>query len=78
MLMVAMSNDAIKQAIIKLISENYGEKVGKVFSDTSSREIFPIFIHNSFLLLRDLVGKEKAKQQLDSILNRYDVVIPYE
>ena len=72
------THEPIKIAITMLISQHYGEKVGSFFSDTYAQEIFPIFLHNSFLLLQDLVGKEKAREQLDLLLSRYNIVIPYE
>ena len=72
------TNDSIKRAILALISNDYGEKVGKVFAETTVQDTFPIFLHNSYLLLRDLVGKNKARVQIDSVLDRFNLVVPYE
>ena len=70
--------DTVKKDIVVLLSQNYGEEVGKFFFDTNNGEIFSIFLHNSFLVLKELMGEQKAKEQLDFILKKYQVVQKYE
>lgn len=72
------THDSVKRSILSLIAQDYGEKVGAVFAEATLQDTFPIFLHNTFLLLRDLVGKAKAREQIDSVLDRYNIVVPYE
>lgn len=72
--------DIIKEEIITLIFQNYGEKIATYFETAYGREIFGIFLHQAFLLLKDLTGKEKAKADIDRILIKYKIFLysPYE
>jgi hypothetical protein len=72
------SVDPVETDIVKLLAQNYGEEVGKFFFDTNTGEIFPIFLHNAFLVLKELMGAIKAREQLDLILIRHSVVQKYE
>ena len=64
--------------IVKLLAQNYGSDVGKFFYDTNTGEIFPVFLHNAFLVLKESMGSQKAREQLDTILVKHNVVQKYE
>lgn len=67
-----------KLAILSLLAQNYGDRVGKSFSDMYSKETFPIFLHHSYIVLKDFIGVQKAKEQLDTVLTKYNSYMPYE
>ena len=74
-----MSNkDVVREEIEGVISQNFGDKVGRIFSDAYDKEIMPIFLHNAFLLLKDLLGVDKARETLNSILTKHDAFVAYE
>lgn len=70
--------DPVEKDITVLLSQNYGNDVGKFFYDTNVGEIFPIFLHNAFLVLKELMGEQKAREQLDLILNRHSIKQKYD
>ncbi len=72
------NSEPIRREIMTLIIQNCGQHVGKFFSDTYAREILPIFLHHSFLVLKEITGVQKAREQLSNILRRYSVTVPYE
>lgn len=65
----------IKHEIIELLLRNYGERIANYFENAYGEEIFGIFLHQAFLVLKDLVGKEKAKAEIDRILNKYKIYL---
>lgn len=71
-------SEPVRGEISSLIVQTCGEKVGHFFSDTYANEILPIFLHNSFLVLKEMTGEQKAREQLNNILRRYSVTVPYE
>ena len=68
----------VETDVVRLLAQNYGEDVGKFFYNTNVGEIFPIFLHNAYLVLKELMGEQKAREQIDSILVRHSVVQKYE
>ena len=64
-----------KNEIVELLSEIYGGNVGGFFHNTHSGEAIPIFVHNSYVLLKQNLGAYKATEQLDQILSKHGVSI---
>jgi hypothetical protein len=69
--------DPVRGEIIGLVTQYCGENAGKFFADHYLRETMPVFLNRSFRILKELAGPQKAHEQLDSILHRYSVRIPY-
>ena len=70
--------DPVRVETISLVSQVCGEQVGKFFATTYESEILPIFLHHSFLVLKELTGEEKAREQINSILQKYSVTVSYD
>lgn len=70
--------EPIRMEIMTLVSQNCGQQVGLFFSNTYAREILPIFLHHSFLLLKEMAGEQKARELVSNILRKYSVTVPYE
>jgi hypothetical protein len=70
--------EPVRKEIVSLLSQNYGEKFAGYFEKTYGHEIFPIFTHNCFVVLKDLVGIEKAREELNRVLVKYNVGVSYE
>jgi len=64
-----------KQEIFTLLCQIYGEMVGNFFLSTHSAEVIPVFVHNSFELLKQNLGEYKASEQLDRILSKHGVSV---
>lgn len=72
------NTEPIRIDIMTLVAQHCGKEVGKFFSNTYAREILPIFLHHSFLVLKEMAGEQKAREQLSNILRKYSVTVPYE
>lgn len=70
--------DPVRSEVTALVFQNCGEQVGKFFSNTYQTEILPIFLHHSFLVLKELIGESKAREQLDGILRKHTLEVSYE
>jgi hypothetical protein len=70
--------DTVREEINVLISQTCGEQVANFFDNTYAGETLPIFLHHSFLVLKELSGEQKAREQLNNVLRKYSVVVPYE
>lgn len=68
-------SEAAKQDIIVVISETYGVKVGSFFESSHANEVLPVFVHNSFTILEQNMGKWKANEELDAILSKHGVSV---
>lgn len=72
------NTEPIRTEITTLVTQNCGQQVGKFFTTTYAGEILPIFLHHSFLVLKEMAGEQKAREQLSNILRKYSVTVPYE
>lgn len=72
------NTEPIRVEIMALIAQNCGQQIGKFFSNTYAREILPIFLHHSFLVLKEMTGETKARELVSNILRKYSVTVPYE
>jgi len=70
--------DPVKAEIGSIIAQNCGKQVGDFFNQTYEVETLPIFLHHSFLVLKEMIGEQKAREQLTNVLRKYSVVVPYE
>ncbi len=61
----------VKQEIIVLISQNFGERLGKTFEEINTDQTLPIFVNCAMSILEDYLGKNKAKGELQAILQRH-------
>jgi hypothetical protein len=69
----------VKQDIMALLYQTYGDKVGSLFQTMRGNEVLPIFVQNSYIILKQNLGKYKAAEQLDFVLSKYGVsVASYE
>lgn len=75
---VMEKNNVVRGDITLLITQVCGGQIGKFFSTTYSKETLPIFLHHSFLVLKEMVGAQKAREQLNTILRKNAVIVPYE
>ena len=69
---------AIRQDITMIISRNLGGDVGKFFLTAYEEDTVPILLHHSFVILKELLGENKAREQLDLILKKYTLSIKYD
>lgn len=67
--------ETAKTDIVGLLSEIYGQKVGSFFLSTHGKEPIPVFVHNSYILLKQNMGAYKATEELDRILSKQGVSI---
>ena len=67
------STEATKHEIVYVLSAIYGEKVGTFFESTHGTEVLPVFIHNSFTILKQNMGYWKASEQFDEILSKHGI-----
>lgn len=72
------NTEPIRKDIMTLIIQNCGQQIGQFFSNTYGREILPIFLHHSFLVLKEMTGEQKAREQVSNVLRKYSVTVPYE
>ena len=76
-----MENSSVeiaKKDIIVLLSDNYGEKFAEFVAKTYSTEGFPIFTHDCFVVLRDLIGVDRAREEMNKVLEKHKVSVTYE
>ncbi len=71
-------SDPVKGEICSIISQNCGADVGKFFRITYEMETLPIFLHHSYLVLKEMIGEQKSKEQINNVMRKYSVVVPYE
>ena len=57
-----------KEEIISFLAQNFGIATAKTFHDFYADETLPIFIDAALHVLEDYVGRDKARQQINSIL----------
>lgn len=72
------NTEPIRLEITSLVAQNCGQQVGRFFSNTYAGEILPIFLHHSFLVLKEMIGGQKARELISNILRKYSVTVPYE
>ena len=72
------NTEPVRLEVTALIAQTCGQQVGKFFTNTYSGEILPIFLHHSFLVLKEMTGIQKAREQLSNILRKYALTVPYE
>ena len=65
----------VKTEIMGILYLTYGEKVGNLFQSKSGNEVLPIFVQNSYLILKQNMGKYKASEQLDNVLSKYGISV---
>lgn len=71
-------SEPVRGEITSLVAQTCGTQVGKFFTNTYATEILPIFLHHSFLVLKEMSGEQKAREQLSNVLRKYNVTVPYE
>jgi len=67
--------ELVKHDIMIILYQTYGDKVGDLFQSTRANEVLPIFVQNSYTILKQNMGKFKAAEQLDIILSKYGVSV---
>lgn len=68
----------VRADITSLVAQTCGRQIAAFFSTTYSSETLPIFLHHSFLVLKEMTGAQKAREQLNAILRKYGIIVPYE
>jgi hypothetical protein len=69
------SSEPAKLEVVMLLCEMYGDAVGKVFQATHAQEVIPVFVHSSYMLLKQNMGGYKAGERLDKILSKHGIAI---
>lgn len=72
------NTEPVRLEITALIAQNCGQQVSKFFTNTYAGEILPIFLHHSFLVLKEMTGVQKAREHLSNVLRKYSLTVPYE
>lgn len=67
--------ELVKHDIMIILYQTYGEKVGSFFQSTRGNDVLPIFVQNSYVILKQNLGKFKAAEQLDIVLSKYGVSV---
>jgi hypothetical protein len=67
--------ELVKRDIMNILFQTYGDKVGDVFFKNRGNEILPIFVQDSYGMLKQNMGKYKAAEQLDTVLSKYGVSV---
>lgn len=67
--------EPVKRDIMNILFQTYGDKVGNVFFTNRGNEILPIFVQDSYGMLKQNMGKYKAAEQLDNVLSKYGVSV---
>lgn len=57
----------VKQAIVVLVESYLGAPTAKTFSDFYRDETLPIYTDGALKILEDIVGREKARTQIQAI-----------
>ena len=65
----------VKDEITILVYQTYGGSVGMMFKQSHETEVMPIFVQNSYIVLKQNMGKYKASEQLDKILSKYGISV---
>ena len=65
----------VKHDIMIILFQTYGEKVGNLFQSNRGNEVLPIFVQNSYFILKQNMGKFKAAEELDIILSKYGISV---
>jgi hypothetical protein len=65
----------VKHDIMIILFQTYGEKVGNLFQDNKGNDVLPIFVQNSYFILKQNMGKYKAAEQLDIVLSKYGISV---
>lgn len=60
-----------KQDVLKLITENFGQVTAQTFDNFYGDETLPIFFDAALNILKDLIGKTKTQEILDTILTKH-------
>lgn len=69
------SSAQVKHDILQVLYQTYGEKVGTLFQSNKGNDVLPIFVQNSYFILKQNMGKYKASEQLDQILSKYGISV---
>ena len=64
---------SVKDQVFSLLSQNLGERTATSFREYYIDATLPIFLESSLKVLTDLMGKEKAKDQLNHILKFHEL-----
>ena len=65
----------VKREIMNILSQTYGDSVGDLFQANRGNEVLPIFVENSYEILKQNMGKYKAAEELDNILSKYGISV---
>jgi hypothetical protein len=68
-------SEQVKHDILGILFQTYGEKVGTLFQSNKGNDVLPIFVQNSYYILKQNMGKYKAAEQLDLVLSKYGVSV---
>lgn len=69
------NSDQVKHDILQVVYQTYGEKVGMTFQSNKGKDVLPIFVQDSYFILKQNMGKYKASEQLDLILSKYGISV---
>jgi hypothetical protein len=67
--------ELVKRDIMNILFQTYGDTVGNAFFNNRGKEILPIFVQDSYGMLKQNMGKYKAAEQLDTVLSKYGVSV---
>lgn len=69
------NSSQVKHDILAILIQTYGEKVGTLFQSNKGNDVLPIYVQNSYYILKQNLGKYKAAEQLDSVLSKYGISV---
>lgn len=58
----------VRDNVVTLLSQHFGEKLGKSFQAANAEDTLPIFMESARVILGEFIGKEKAEGELNQIL----------
>jgi hypothetical protein len=71
---VAKSGQAIKEAVLKLITENIGKKTADMYRDFYDAHSTDIAVASAEELLVEFVGRQRATQQIQELRQTFKMV----
>lgn len=66
-------NEKAKEEVITLVMQNLGKPAATAFSDAYFGSTMPIFVDTALSILSDLIGDQKARQELTEVLIKYSL-----
>jgi len=66
-------NESIRDEILQLLLHHLGEKVSASYYSHYADETLPIYVHHAYVLLSSLIGEQKSKDEIDTILLKHSL-----